>query len=36
VAVGAEDADWLAGLDQQGLVVGQGAQRGDDGVERFP
>ena len=34
--MGAEYADRLAGLDQQGLVVFQSAQRGDDGVETFP
>ena len=34
--MGAEDPDRLAGLHQHGLVVLEGAQRGDDGVERLP
>ena len=36
VGVGLEDADRLARLDQQCLVVLQAAQRGDDGVEARP
>jgi hypothetical protein len=34
--VGAEDADRLAALHEQRLVVGEAAQRGHDGVERLP
>ena len=34
--VGAEYPDGLAGLDEQGLVVGEGGERGDDGVEGLP
>ncbi len=34
--VGAEHGDGLAGLDEQGLVVGEAAQLADDGVERLP
>ena len=36
VRVGVENADRLAGLDEQRLVVFQPLQRGDDAVERFP
>ena len=36
VGVGLEDADRLARLDQQRLVVFQAAQGGDDGVEARP
>ena len=34
--VGLEHADRLAGLDQQGLVVLEAAQRAHDGIEAFP
>ncbi len=36
VGVGAEDADRLAGLDEQGLVVAERAQCGDDSVVAVP
>ena len=36
VGVGAENADRLAGLDEQGLVALEPAQRRDDAVERRP
>ncbi len=36
VSVGAEDADRLARLHQQGLVVVEALERGDDAIETFP
>ena len=36
VLVGAEDADGFAGLHEQGFIVVQGFQRGDDAVEILP
>src|SRR5258705_398801 len=34
--VGAEFSDWLARLNEQGLVVFKPAQRTDNGIETFP